>query len=210
MKRVFLVIFIFIIFLTPVEICGSNGNSIIENKVNINTRNINYSSIKTKYTRNLPSTINEVLELDLREPSGLTYEELENSLKGELRELAPAYYHIEKVYGINAVFKASQDAIESGWGEYCFKENNISGWFTHSSFSSKEECVLYTSKLFKDMYLTEPDYTNKNIGINFNGYTIPDISIKYNPIDGVNPNYDYSIAIAEIMLDIYSDVEKST
>ena len=63
----------------------------------------------------------------IEEPCGLSTEELEAVLKYDLKPYAQEFLYAEEDYGINACFLASIAALESGWGRYQFKENNIFG-----------------------------------------------------------------------------------
>ena len=66
----------------------------------------------------------------IEEPCGMSTEELETVLKGELKNYAQAFLHAEADYEINACFLASIAALESGWGEHQFRPNNIFGFMT--------------------------------------------------------------------------------
>ena len=91
----------------------------------------------------------------IEEPCGLSTEELEAVLKGELKNYAQAFLHAEEDYGINACFLASIAALESGWGEHQFKPNNIFGFMTRKQFSSVEENIDFVSWWLRKHFLNE-------------------------------------------------------
>ena len=103
----------------------------------------------------------------IEEPCGLSTEELEAVLKGELKNYAQAFLHAEADYEINACFLASIAALESGWGEHRFKTNNIFG-FGQKEFLSIPHCIDYVA-----WYLRK-NYINEN-GRYYRGGTISDI-----------------------------------
>lgn len=157
-------------------------------------------------------TVNELMNMDLREPCGLTAEQLEKGLTGELKELAQYYIDAEEKYGVNAVYRAATDGTESGWGSECHAPNNLSGFYTEKDFSTKEECIDYVTRKIYIWYLVDPkdskidcyplylysDDDIDSIGQYFQGYTLKDVSKKYNP---ANKHYDKYIA--GIMQQIY-------
>lgn len=148
----------------------------------------------------------------LTEPSNLTPEQLAQGLRGSLKNYAPVYIEMEQTYGINAVFLAAKDALESGWGEYTYG-NNLSGW-GNRSFSSHEECIREVSFCMKQWYLTPPHESNECdenceydqfdnclIGQYFNGYTISDVNICY------NGRQEWEDRVKGIMIDIYEKID---
>lgn len=169
---------------------------ITEIKVEINTDMYVDNFVKIE-----PPTYDELLVMDMREPCGLTLEQLEMALPEPMKELAP-YYLEQEEYGLNAVFKASMDSIESYNGTRCFRSNNIAGWFTDKNFESKEDCIIYTSRKIREWYLTEPHECDDNciyvtatghcqLGQYYNGYTFSDIIKRYSPKDDGTFNQRY-------------------
>jgi hypothetical protein len=104
----------------------------------------------------------------IEEPCGLSTEELEAVLKGELKNYAQAFLHAEADYEINACFLASIAALESGWGEHQFRPNNIFGFMTRKQFSSVEENIDFVSWWLRKHFLNEN-------GRYYRGGTISDI-----------------------------------
>ena len=109
---------------------------------------------------------------DLRMSCGVTEEELESVLKYELKGMAKYYLAAEEKYGVNAVFLASVSALESGWGRYCFKPNNIFG-YGRNSFESYEECIDFVASKISKNYLSED-------GRYYSGTTIDAVNRYYN------------------------------
>ena len=103
---------------------------------------------------------------------GLSEEELALGLLGELRSLAPEFISAEEKYSVNAVFLAAVAALESGWGKFCFRPNNIFGW-SGKNFDSKEECIDFVASKIAEHYLSED-------GKYYNGKTVAGVNICYN------------------------------
>lgn len=123
---------------------------------------------------------------DLRTPCGVTEEELEAVLKHDLKGMAKHYLDAEEKYGVNAVFLASVSALESGWGRYCFRENNIFG-YGRKSFDSYAECIDFVASKISKNYLSED-------GRYYSGTTI----------DAVNQYYNGREAWAETVKSIFN------
>ena len=117
----------------------------------------------------------EAAKLDLTTPSGLSAEELSKGLKGELSALAKEFVLAEEKYGVNAVFLAAVSALESGWGKYCFRKNNIFGW-SGKDFESKAECIDFVASKIAEHYLSES-------GKYYNGKTVSGVNVCYNGSD---------------------------
>lgn len=100
----------------------------------------------------------------IEEPCGLSTEELEAVLKGELKNYAQEFLWAEEDYGISATFLASIASLESGHGEHMFRPNNIFG-FGRKSYNSIEQCIDHVAWYLRKHYL------NKN-GKYYRGGTI--------------------------------------
>ena len=109
---------------------------------------------------------------DVTAKSGYSAEELAEGLRGNLRELAGSFVEAEEKYGVNAVFLAAVAAWESGWGNYCFKENNFFGW-GKKSFSLPEEGIDFVASKIADYYLS-PD------GKYYHGVSVAGVNHSYN------------------------------
>ncbi|MBR5202678.1 MAG: glucosaminidase domain-containing protein [Clostridia bacterium] len=96
----------------------------------------------------------ETLSTGIEEPCGLSMEELEAVLKGELKNYAQEFLWAEEDYQINALFLASIAAAESGWGEHQFRRNNIFG-FGKCEFESIPKCIDYVAWFLRKHYLNE-------------------------------------------------------
>lgn len=103
----------------------------------------------------------------IEEPCGMSTEELEGVLKGELKQYAQEFIWAEEDYEINALFLCAVAATESGWGEHQFRPNNIFG-FGRMEFESVPKCIDYVSWYLRKHYLNEN-------GKYYRGGTIADI-----------------------------------
>lgn len=112
----------------------------------------------------------------IEEPCGMSTEELEAVLKGELKNYAQEFLNAEEDYGISATFLASVAAAESAWGEKQFRTNNIFG-FGKMEFESIPKCIDYVSWYLRKHYLNEN-------GKYYRGGTISDIGKIWCPDNG--------------------------
>lgn len=112
----------------------------------------------------------------IEEPCGMSTEELEGVLKGELKQYAQEFIWAEEDYEINACFIAAVASLESGHGKYMFKKNNIFG-FGRMEFESVPKCIDYVSWYLRKHYLNEN-------GRYYCGGTISDIGKIWCPDDG--------------------------
>ena len=140
-------------------------------------------------------TEREAAAADLTVPCGYSAEELSKGLSGELFCLAEDFFAAEEKYGVNALFLCAVAALESGWGKYCFRPNNIFGW-SGKDFESKADCVDFVASKIAENYLSENGkyYSGKNLS-------------------GVNAFYNgndfWEKKVAEIMALISRRIEKS-
>ena len=109
-------------------------------------------------------------------PSDVTAEELAAALKHDLVPLAPYFLEVEELYGVNACYLASIAALESGWGRYQFRKNNLFG-FGQMSFDSPEECIYYVAEFLATNYLSE---NGRYFG---GGYKLQHVNKYYNGSD---------------------------
>ena len=114
-------------------------------------------------------------ELDLTTPCGYSAKELSSGLLGELSAFGEEFIAAEEKYGVNAIFLAAVAALESGWGKYCFRPNNIFGW-SGKDFESKEECIDFVASKIAEHYLSED-------GKYYHGKTISGVNVCYNGTD---------------------------
>lgn len=164
--------------------------------------------IPTQYKFDECPTLAEVQNMSMYSACGLSLEQLERGLQGELKELAMSYFDAEGMYGVNAVIKAAQDALESDWGRKCFEDNNISGFFTDMKFESKADCIDMTAARLQVWYLLPPEdceceLDSCTFGQYYNGSSIYEVSIKYCPIPGGGINYDYGNKVSQTAYEIY-------
>jgi hypothetical protein len=91
---------------------------------------------------------------NIEEPSGMTVEEVEELLKYDLKGYGQAFLNAEEDYQIDCRFLIAVSALESGWGRYQFKDNNIFG-FGSKRFNSIEHCIDFVSWFLRKNYLNE-------------------------------------------------------
>ena len=138
---------------------------------------------------------------NLLELSGLTAEELELGLLGDLKPYAACFVQAEADTGVNAIFLASVAALESGWctSRAAIEYHNLFGWNIYdsnmigldiSSFDSKEQCIAHVAQRLRDMYLTP------TTGQYFEGYSVDAVNTHY------NGSQEWAESIKEIMLNI--------
>lgn len=109
---------------------------------------------------------------DLTTKSGFSAEELSKGLLGELSCFSKDFIAAEEKYGVNAIFLCAVAALESGWGKYCFRPNNIFGW-SGKNFENKEECIDFVASKIAEHYLSEE-------GKYYNGKTVSGVNVCYN------------------------------
>ena len=134
----------------------------------------------------------EASETDLTSPCGFSPDELSRGLLGELSSLAENFIAAEEKYGVNALFLSAVAALESGWGKYCFRPNNIFGW-SGKDFGSKEECIDFVASKIAEHYLSEE-------GKYYNGKTVSGVNVCYNGTDF------WKNKVAGIMAMIWRDI----
>lgn len=164
--------------------------------------------IPVQYSFEECPTYEEVQNMSMYSSCGLTFEQFESALLGDLKEYAWDYYDAQGKYGVNAVLKAAQDALESDWGRACFSTNNISGFFTEQEFTSKSDCIDFTASRLQLWYLLPPEdcdcgRDDCTFGQFYKGDSVYEVSIKYCPIDGKSVNYVYGDKVSEIAYGIY-------
>ena len=139
-------------------------------------------------------SLSDLVSLDLTKPSGITAEELEKVAKYGLDGLGDEFIKAEADYHINAVFLMSIAILESGWGRYMFRPNNMFGFYGHD-FSSKAECVDVVASKIARNYLTDG-------GAFHYGNTVRDVNTKY----ATNP--EWHLKVARNMKMLYSDMRE--
>lgn len=168
------------------------------------------NSLYLKNVTRKPITYDYLLQLDLRNPCGFTAEQLRIALPASMKDLAGTYI-IQEKDGMNALFKAAMDALESHNATKCFKPNNISGWFTDRNFKSKEECILYVGSKIRRWYLTEPIKEHySDVGKYYKGYTISDVVYYYSPKTNGELNVEYIHTVTSIVYNWIRIIEDSS
>ena len=132
-------------------------------------------SFLTSGTETFAFSGKKAAEFDITAESGFSAEELSKGLLGELSAFSEDFIAAEEKYGVNAVFLCAVAALESGWGRYCFRPNNIFGW-SGKDFSTKEECIDFVASKIAEHYLSEN-------GKYYNGKTVSGVNICYNGND---------------------------
>lgn len=131
-------------------------------------------------TRGAPARSAATIGEDLRTPSRVSPQELQNCLPDGFSGLAGTFAQAEAETGVNALFLVSVAALESGWGgsNLAQSHNNLFGWTDSTSpsgfrhFESKEACIMYVAERLAINYLS-PD------GKYFNGYTVQAVNQRY-------------------------------
>ena len=137
---------------------------IIVRTVNLTPTNENAAESRTAPAEEKPEKSKKI-----DEPCGMSEEELEEALKHELKQYAGDFLSAEEKHGVNAAFLAAIAAQESGWGRYCFRENNIFG-FGKKSFDSVPECIDYVAEYIAKHYISEN-------GKYYHGKTVEGVSV---------------------------------
>lgn len=128
---------------------------------------------------------------------------LEYALQGNLSNYAGHYIYYGKEYGIDPIFLAAKDALESGWGTsyQAVNKNNLSGWTSSDGgamyFETPEDCISHVSYTISDRYIYEPDF-------NISGYSVYDIGEVYSESE------DWAESVAEIMYSIEAKITEYT
>lgn len=92
--------------------------------------------------------------MSLRRKSAVTVDELQAGLLYNLKPHADDYILAYERTGIDPVFLAAKDALESGWGRYPMDRYNVSGFFTKRQYNSICECIADVSNFIDREYLT--------------------------------------------------------
>lgn len=125
----------------------------------------------------------DLTKINLRTPSGLTYEDLNLLLKGTgLEGLGKGFIEAETNHNVNAYYLVAHAAWESGWGKsnLARDKNNLYGFTAYDgnayhdamSFKTKEECINVVAKYISEHYLDED-------GKYYNGPTLKGINKRY-------------------------------
>ena len=114
---------------------------------------------------------NEVWNMDVSKPSGVTVEDLKLVSRGAFVGLEEAFYQAEQDYGVNCLFVMGIASLESANGTICFRPNNMFG-FGNRGFSSKAECIDVVARALANNYLTPG-------GGLYNGTRITDVNRRY-------------------------------
>ncbi len=114
---------------------------------------------------------NEIWDMDVSQPSGVTVDELKLVSRGAFVGLEESFKKAEDDYGVNCLFVMGIASLESANGTICFKPNNMFG-FGGRGFSSKAECIDVVSRALARNYLTPG-------GGLYNGKRITDVNKRY-------------------------------
>lgn len=153
-------------------------------------------------------TKKEIAKLDLRQPSGLTAEQIDKIVKGTgLEGLGWAFIKGEELYGVNALYAVSHAALESEWGKSNISKtkNNIFGFQAYDDspgksaykFKTKADCILHVMKYVSKNYLNED-------GQHYNGNTLKGMNVKY------ASDNEWADKIASVMVFSQKKIKKAT
>lgn len=140
------------------------------------------------------ASINTLSTLDLKADCDITAEELAAGLLYDLKPHAGDYIDAYHSTGINPVFLAAKDAVESGWGRTRLGEHNISGFFTTQSFNSVSHNIAYVSDFLNQNYLSED-------GKYFEGTTVSAVNTYW------NGNSAWEREVLDVMSGIYTRID---
>lgn len=143
------------------------GLSADSSGLNMNTKSTVLNSMKLAYKQK--NIVNEYVNpLDVTELSGLKATDYAVLLADTgLEGYGYAFEKAETDMGINGLFLLSLCALESGWGSSyssTVKHNcaGIMGTNGTRTFSSLEDCIIYTAELLKNKYVSEDGAYYKN------------------------------------------------
>ena len=130
-------------------------------------------------TTKIEETTKPKQQIGVLSACNLSVTELQNRLKGNLKQYAATFLLAEEEYNVNAVFLAAVAALESGWGSSWLAQNknNLFGWKAGSGFkyfNSVQEGIMFVARNLRNNYLTPG-------GSCFNGYEVSDIAKCYCP-----------------------------
>ena len=164
-KAFTVLLFLTIIFL--ISFVGSKGPDQViqyENEIIVEKNPLTLGPTMESFPLQTEAPIVEEIEEDPKDAfedtssllsrSNVSLKELEAGLKYELVPLAAYFLQAEELYGVNACYLAAIAALESGWGRYQFRENNLFG-FGRKSFDTPEECIYYVAEFLATEYLSE-------------------------------------------------------
>lgn len=126
---------------------------------------------------------NDVTQIDLRKPSGLSAELADEILKGTgLEGLGKSFVGAEDKFGVNAYYLMAHAAWESQWGKsnLARKKNNLFGYQAYDAnpyhdaraFKTKDESIYIVAKYVSVHYL-------QSNGDHYNGPTLVGMNVKY-------------------------------
>lgn len=144
--------------------------------------NTEISSRSEESHRTIKKNLTLTTTSNLTELSNCSEDDFNKMLKDTaLNGLGSTLVQIEQQYGINGLYVMGLACEESAYGSsnIAKTKNNITGYCVYDTntkagkkFSSYSECLLVTSKLLKEKYLTEG-------ACYYNGYTPKSIDVKY-------------------------------
>ncbi|MCQ4637480.1 glucosaminidase domain-containing protein [Anaerovorax odorimutans] len=121
--------------------------------VNIPNALRTYTADRLTKQESIPAySIDQIYNLDLRKPSGVTAADLKLVTSAGLVGLEDAFVDAEEKYGVNCVFLMSIASLESAKGTMMFRPNNMFG-YGRSGFSSKAEGINVVAKGLSTKYL---------------------------------------------------------
>lgn len=180
-----------------------NRKTIDELKIELDKRLEELENINQRIEK-IQSKVNFNHE-NVLEVSGVTDIHMKRALKGTgLMDMADTFAKAEEEYGVNAFFLAAIAAQESSWGtsERAVYQNNITGHAVYNSnakgtyFNSKEESIMNTAELLRDIYLTPG--SNR-----FEGYSVENVNTNYCFYeDGITVDYNWCRSIISIAYEL--------
>ncbi len=124
----------------------------------------------------------EVCNMDMSKPSGVTIADLKLVTKQGLVGLEDKLYQMEQDYDLNCLFLLGIASHESAYGTSLFHPNNICG-YGYAGYSSKEECLDIVGRVLAKNYLNPS-------GPYYKGTTIDSVNKTY----AADPAWDSKVA----------------
>lgn len=123
-----------------------------------------------------------MLELDLRNPSGFTPKELESVTKYGLSGLGGDFAAQDSK--VNSIFLIAVAALESGWGRFKLTQYNLFGMYRYVP-NSYSECIEHVAAYLQTNYLTQG-------GEWYHGVTVPAVNTEYCVNSNGSPNTSWA------------------
>ncbi len=158
-----------------------------------------------------PTTIEEVLAMDIAKSSDATTELYEMALPEAYHVLIPDLIEMDKA-GINGIWVSAIIITEVGRESSLVGKNNYFNWtvdtITYSDFATPHDCMVYAQESFLTRYFN-PDWHKDRSYCQWEAgkpFTIERINEHYAINADLTVNWLWSQVVAELMLGMYQDM----